>query len=712
MNVLEMQRSILKEGKNYWKRAAIERLSVLVDAASFYTAFSKVAEQAKESILILAWDIDWHTRLTVTDNETFAEFLLRLVKKNKRLHINILEWDFAMIYAVERGIMPMFGVGIPSHSRIHYKKDDRHPLAGSHHQKIFVIDDQVAFCGGLDITRERWDTPEHLPNDPHRIDSANKPYAPFHDIQVMCDGEAAKYFGDLARTRWKKATGKTLKPAGTIQQHVWPRDVSPDFTNYNIYISRTEPPYDGDEGVHEIEELFVAIVKAARRWLYIEAQYLTAARIQKALEESLSEPEGPEIVIVVPKDCSGWLEENTMGALRCRMLQHMNSIDQHKRLRVCFPVNEDTPVLVHSKVMIADNSLLTIGSANISNRSMGLDTECNATVQSDGSSRIENSIARTRNRLLGEHLGMSPEDVQTALKASGSMNELIDLRKGSKRYLKVLETTDFEAYTPLLTDRDIVDPERPIDIEGWVNDFVIEEEEKKTIGNEVLWTGIFLALVVLLAASWYWTPLRNYVDPKMLASKAASVDNLPLSIVAVIGSYVLGSVILFPITILMLATIFVYGPVYGFIYSLIGSVAAAAFTYWLGTVLARNRVRELAGNKLNRISSLIAKKGLLTVIFARMLPIAPFSIINVVAGASHIRFVDFILGTAIGMLPGLIGMTLFGNSLKSAIKNPDPFSIVILIFVIGSLLLLATIIRKRLGAAKDSIHAEVENARR
>jgi uncharacterized membrane protein YdjX (TVP38/TMEM64 family)/phosphatidylserine/phosphatidylglycerophosphate/cardiolipin synthase-like enzyme len=704
-----MKTSILKEGQNCWKIAASNKVAVLVDAASFYKAFVKVAEQAKESILILAWDIDWRTRLTEDNEETFAEFFLRLVKQNKRLHIHVLEWDFAMIYAVERGILPMFGVGVPHHRRIHYRRDDKHPLAGSHHQKIVVVDDQLAFCGGLDITRQRWDTPEHRPHDNRRIDPDGVVYAPFHDVQVMCDGESAKYLGDIARSRWEKATAKKLKVPSIIQ-HLWPPDIQPDFTNCNVGISRTEPPYNGAAGIYEIENLFVDMVKASKRWLYIEAQYLTSARFEKALEECLSQAEGPEVLIVVPRDCSGWLEENTMGALRCRVLQRLKELDHHNRLRVCYPVNEQTPILVHAKIIVADDCGLTIGSANLSNRSMGLDTECNLTIQSDGSSRIENAIRRIRNRLLGEHLGMSAEDVQTALKATGSMNELIDFRKGSQRCLKIVETKEFEASSSLLTDRDIVDPERPIDLEGWVNDFVIEEQEKTQISNDVLWTGIFLALIILLTASWYWTPLRNLVDPRFLAERAATAKDFPYSILVVTGSYLLGSVILFPITILILSTIFLYGPAWGFGYSLFGSVIAAAFTYLIGRKLARNRVRQLAGKKLNRISKLISKKGLLTIVIARMLPIAPFSIVNIVAGASHIRFIDFILGTAIGMLPGLIGMTLFGNSLKSAVRNPDPVSILILIVVIGSLLFLAAMIKKRLGTRENSMEADVTNA--
>ncbi len=707
MNTL--QNSILKEGHNCWKTAATNRLAVLVDAAAFYKAFVDVAEQAKESILILAWDIDWRTKLIENDDETFAQFLIRLVKKNKRLHIHILEWDFAMIYAAERGLMPMFGAGMPGHRRIHYEKDDKHPLAGSHHQKIVVIDDQIAFCGGLDITRQRWDTPEHIPNDSRRIDANNAPYSPFHDIQIMCDGKAAKHFGELVRDRWHKATRKSLKAPAPFQL-IWPTDVSPDFIDCKISISRTEPPYDRNAGVQEIKNLFVDIVKVCQKWLYIEAQYLTSACFEKVLEESLRQSDGPEIVIVVPRDCSGWLEESTMGALRCRMLKRLSSSDQHNRLRVCFPVNQETPVLVHSKVIVVDDSVVTIGSANLSNRSMGLDTECNVTIESDGSSQIEDAIGRIRNRLLGEHLGMSAEDVQAALKTHGSMNKIIDLRKGLTRHLKVLDTESLEFSPSLLTDRDIVDPERPIDFEGWVDDFVVETEQKKQIGNEIFMTGVFLALVVLLAASWYWTPLRNFVDPKELAENVASVKSGPLSLLIVTGSYLAGSLVLFPITILMLATIFLYGPIFGFGYSLIGSVAAAAFTYWIGRLLARNRVREIAGNKLNRISKLIAKKGLLTIIFVRMLPIAPFSIVNIVAGASRIRFLDFILGTAIGMLPGLLGMTLFGNSLKSAIKRPDAFSVFMLVVVIGSLLLLAAIIRNRLGVRRKLTNADSTDA--
>src|SRR3546814_14781470 len=84
------------------------------------------------------------------------------------------------------------------------------PVGASHHQKVVVADDAVAFCGGLDLTIKRWDTPEHLPQHPLRRDPAGQDYQPFHDVQMMVDGEAAAALGDLARRRWKRVTRESL----------------------------------------------------------------------------------------------------------------------------------------------------------------------------------------------------------------------------------------------------------------------------------------------------------------------------------------------------------------------------------------------------------------------------------------------------------------------------------------------------------------------
>jgi phospholipase D1/2 len=699
-----MESSLLQEGKNCWKITQVERLTVLVDAAAFYAAFAKVAVHAQESILILAWDIDWRTRLVEESEETFAQFLLKLVKRNPRLHINILEWDFAMIYARERGILPMFGVGTPSHRRIHYHKDEVHPVAGSHHQKVIVVDDHISFCGGLDITRQRWDTPEHKPEDPRRIDPSGIKYEPFHDVHLILQGEASAELGKLARRRWQTATRRKLRPP-TRFESAWPDDVEPHFQNTRIGISRTQPPYGDNEGVYEVKNLFADIIAAAKRHLYIESQYLTSFSIQQELAKRLRDPDCPEIVIAVPLQCSGWLEKSTMGVIRARLLKDLTGTDQFHKLRVCYPIVDHTAVMVHSKVMIADNNLLSIGSANLSNRSMGLDTECNITIEGSDSVDVQNAIAKVRNQLLAEHLGMKPEQIESFLANNSSLIRLIESRTETRRHLEVYEPDELQLVPSALGDADLVDPEQPIDLERWVVDFVPETEDRIQTGQEIISTGLFFAAIVIFAACWYWTPMRRYLDPLALAERTSQIKQIPLLIMTVIATYTAGSLILFPITALLLVTIFLFNSIYGIAYGIIGATGAAAITYWIGHLLGRNRVRKIAGKKLNRITKLISKRGLLTIVVVRLLPIAPFSIVNIVAGASRIRFYDFIIGTLIGLLPGLLGMSLFEASLKEALINPSALNIMILIAVIGTLLVVAVLIKNKLEQHKGPAEA-------
>ncbi|MGH8732975.1 MAG: phospholipase D-like domain-containing protein [Burkholderiales bacterium] len=102
-----------------------------------------------------------------------------------------------------------------------------------------VIDDRVAFCGGLDLTARRWDTCDHRPGDERRK-ADDTPYPPFHDLMMMVDGEAARALGTLARERWRLATGRQIKPARPGPDS-WPPDVEPQVTDAMVAISRTLP---------------------------------------------------------------------------------------------------------------------------------------------------------------------------------------------------------------------------------------------------------------------------------------------------------------------------------------------------------------------------------------------------------------------------------------------------------------------------------------
>ena len=113
-----------------------------------------------------------------------------------------------------------------------------------------------------------------------------------------------------------------------------------------------------------------------------------------------------------------------------------------------------------------------------------------------------------------------------------------------------------------------------------------------------------------------------------------------------------------------------FGALPGFVYSLVGGTLSALVTYWMGHLLGRRVVRRVAGSRLNRLSKRLARNGLLAVIAVRVVPVAPFTVINLVAGASHIRFRDFAVGTVLGFIPGMAAIAVFADRLVAAVKNP------------------------------------------
>src|SRR5262245_61479147 len=308
MSDLSDRGSVFRPGYNCVAVAATQRFALLVDGAAYFSAFMRAAERAERSILILAWDLDSRMHLAFDERgspaASLGEFLNALARRRRRLQVHILNWDYPMVFGTEREFPPLYGLGWKPHRHVHLCYDDTHPVAGSHHQKIVVIDDKVAFVGGLDMTCRRWDTPEHRPGDERRR-AAGKPYPPFHDVMAAVDGEAARVLGAIARERWWRATAERLEPVSTGSDP-WPDGVESDITDVELAIARTMPPKNGEAAVREVEQLYIDMIARAKRHIYIENQYFTAQRVGAALGARLQEPDGPEIVLVSRLLSHGW----------------------------------------------------------------------------------------------------------------------------------------------------------------------------------------------------------------------------------------------------------------------------------------------------------------------------------------------------------------------------------------------------------------------
>src|SRR4029453_15736940 len=239
-----MSETILGEGRNCWKIAKASRVKFLIDGGAYFSALADALAQARESILIQGWDFDSRTSLRPEASPArttvlLGHYLNSLAARYRHLHIHILVWDFAMIFALEREELPFFGPGWHRHPRIHFHMDGNHPVGASHHEKIVVIDDAVAFVGGIDLAKGRWDTPEHRPEDPRRSDFNGARLPAHHDVQVGVAGEAAAALGELVRNHWRLATGRPLRAPSSYPDR-GPAPITTHLTNIEVPMARTE----------------------------------------------------------------------------------------------------------------------------------------------------------------------------------------------------------------------------------------------------------------------------------------------------------------------------------------------------------------------------------------------------------------------------------------------------------------------------------------
>jgi uncharacterized membrane protein YdjX (TVP38/TMEM64 family) len=495
--------------------------------------------------------------------------------------------------------------------------------------------------------------------------------------------------GDLARERWALATGEAIKPVKT-HNDPWPSYLMPDMKQALIAISRTLPAFMGRPEIREVEALFMDMIASAQHFIYIEQQYLTSARVSELLAARLKEENGPEVLLILPEACSGWVEENTMGLLRTNFLWILREADLHGRFGVYHPVvsNDEELVVnvnVHSKIMNVDDRMVRVGSANLSNRSLGLDTECDVTIASEGDPKREASIAGFRNLLLGEHLGISPDKVAEAISSKNSLVQAVESLRGSNHTLRQLVVAAPEWQNRLFPPRVFFDLERPLDRLGIIEDFV-PADEKESGGRPLLRGAIYLAVLIILAGIWKWSPVKEWVGFQTLVNWAEAFQGNPVSFPIVIGAYIVGGLIMFPILLLLFVTTFAFQPLAGIIYSLAGCFSSAIVGYAVGKVIGQNVVRRLAGRRLNQVSRHLAHHGMEAIVVLRIVPILPFTVVNLVAGASRLSFKDYMIGTVIGMTPGIFVITFFQTSLSRAMSRSEPLHFLILILVAAAIL--------------------------
>jgi phospholipase D1/2 len=697
---------VLQPGRNAWRVAPAGRAAVLADAA-YYGALRAAMLNARRSIHVIAWDLDSRTPLLgesgVAEDglpETLGEFVTAVVRRRPEVQVRLLLWDYSLLYAFERELMPIRALGWNTPPQVELCLDDTIPIGASHHQKLVVIDDSLAFSGGLDLSIRRWDRSDHPIAHPRRVDPSGAPYPPFHDVQMMVDGAAAGALAELVRQRWARAA---CEPVGPVQPlgDPWPHAVAPDFRDVAIGISRTQPRCDEAEEVREIEALFLDMARAAERSLYIENQFPVSAKMAAAIAARVAERPDLEVVIVAPKTLNNWVEQQVMANARIRFIEMLRDAGCGDRVRLLYPRVSDgdgkhAAVMVHSKVMIVDDRMLRVGSANLCNRSMGVDTECDLTIEAAGPVAAR-QITHVQARLIAEHCGASTEEV-AALLRRGSLLATIAALAGRKHELAPIDLADL-APGAVSGLEELGDPERPHAVDEYLA--AVAHEPVRPAG---LSPGVAVAIAVLLVAvlvlAWRYTPLAMLARPELLATWLEELSTEPWAIVAALGAFLIGGLVAFPVTVLIAGTAAAFGTFVGLGVASVGALASALLTYTIGRVAGAGPLSRLLGSRVARISETIAAHGIPAITAIRLLPIAPFTLINLVAGAARIPVGDYIAGTALGLAPGLLLMSALGRQVFEVLRDPSGdklllFGLLVLVWLLLACLLQAVVKRYR-----------------
>ncbi len=468
-----MPDGILRLERNSFCISETHDAGVLVDARDYYRAFYSSLRRARRYVLIAGWQFDSDVPLLRGEDTALAggpvellPFLEDLCEKNPDLEIYLLAWDYSVVYALEREwLQEMIFDGMTTR-RLHFQYASDHPVGASHHQKFVIVDGRLAFVGGTDLCRSRWDDRRHSIVNPHRVDPDGERYKPYHEVMAYCTGPTVRRIESLFRERWTSASGEALSlpepPGDTI---VGAFDGAIPIPCRLVGAARTAGAYAESTPVQEIRSLYEDAIGASQRLLYFETQYFTSRVVHEALVARFCDERLPllDVVIVLPRGGDTKKEEFALGAAQHRVLASLSRVARetgHSLSILHSASSSGVSTFIHSKLLVVDDRFLTIGSANCTNRSFSVDTELNLGWECQGpSDPLHASIARLRANLLSEHAGIPHS---TALEGTEGLVARIDdlVNAGSKlRYLPIPDVD--RAPEPGFFEL-AFDPERPL----------------------------------------------------------------------------------------------------------------------------------------------------------------------------------------------------------------------------------------------------------
>jgi len=183
-----------------------------------------------------------------------------------------------------------------------------------------------------------------------------------------------------------------------------------------------------------------------------------------------------------------------------------------------------------------------------------------------------------------------------------------------------------------------------------------------------------LLLLVALGGLWQWLALNDVLTVERVRQWVAGAPqwrDSPWVFAAVSAIYVAALLVIFPLSILVAVTGLVFGPLWGFVYATLGTLCSSMVSYAVGKRLGREALLDYGGRHLNGLSRYLSGRGVRAMVIVNLLPLAPFTLTNMMAGAFHLRFRDYMIGSTLGIVPGLAGVTLLGSQLGALATASD-----------------------------------------
>ena len=365
---------ILKPGWNCSEIYDVQEAGLLIDGRSYFKTLYQTAQKAKKYILFAGWQFDSNVQLlrgkdeeTAKQETAFLPFLQSLCEQQEKLEVYILAWDYSILFAMDREWFQDVIFNWGSHEHIHYRFDSNHAVGASHHQKFVVIDGQISFVGGLDISSGRWDDRRHLSSNRQRVNADKKPYEPYHDMQACLAGPVSVQLVHVFQERWRIAGGGDLNLPSTDTENIQVEvnDMLPieaskvalSQTYARTIVPETEP-------VQEIRNLCRDAILSAQKLIYIENQYFSSQVVFQALLERMKDKNSPKIniILILPKKPHAFVEEISIGLIQAKVLDALKETATHEGhyLGIYYTLSgrgkDDNPATyIHSKLLIIDD---------------------------------------------------------------------------------------------------------------------------------------------------------------------------------------------------------------------------------------------------------------------------------------------------------------------------------------------------------------------